>query len=339
MPAAGRTDEPATLEFVYELKKPVGLRPVLYIAGGLVLLGVAGVAFLIGLILPPDRQPFALFIASTVLPTMGALAAFGAAFGLLRSPRRVTVGPTGLAVEWNGATRAWKWDEVGWAEVAAAPLSYRKTLSVYDPRGKKLVAVGPEFADLDGIAESIKAEIGRKPDDTAGRVQGRKARKSAAFLTLAGVAFLALAAANGIHSRQEEVAAERLADEGVEADAAVKRVDLYNVTPRIEYALTPPEGKTVTRDAMLTQEAFRELQGAETVRVRYVPGDPDNNRLVAGEVEDQFGSPRSNLLLSIGVGVMALLFLGVGAIQWAGWDIDLDSKTGKLSVKRFGTGR
>jgi len=29
---------------------------------------------------------------------------------------------------------------------------------------------------------------------------------------------------------------------------------------------------------------------------------------------------------------------GAAALQWRGWDIDLDSKTGKISIKRFGTG-
>jgi hypothetical protein len=38
--------------------------------------------------------------------------------------------------------------------------------------------------------------------------------------------------------------------------------------------------------------------------------------------------------------VCICLFLLVGAgLQWNGWDIDLDSKTGKISIKRFGTGR
>ena len=37
--------------------------------------------------------------------------------------------------------------------------------------------------------------------------------------------------------------------------------------------------------------------------------------------------------------VVGLFFLGASVLQWRGWDIDLDSKTGKISIKRFGTGR
>lgn len=342
MPAVDRPDEPLPLDdldFVYELKKPVGVRPVLYILGGLTLLAVAAVVFLIGLLLPPERQSFPMFIAGTVIPTLGAFAAFGAAIGLIRSPRRVTVGSGGLAVEEEGGTRRWGWEQIGWATIGTAALSHRRQLSVYDPKGQKLVTLGDVFDDFDGLAEQVKAAIDKKPDDTAERVQGRKAKKSAVFLMLGGVAFLALAAANGVNAWGEREDARRLAAEGVETDATITRHYLYNVTPRVEYELTTPEGKTVTRDAMMRQAEWNDLRGAPTVRVRYVPTDPDNSRLVAGEVQDEFGPPGVNLLLSAGVGVMALFFLAVGVMQWSGWDIDLDSKTGRLSIKRFGTGR
>jgi hypothetical protein len=36
---------------------------------------------------------------------------------------------------------------------------------------------------------------------------------------------------------------------------------------------------------------------------------------------------------------MCAVFMAVAAMQWFGWDIDLDSKTGRVSVKRFGTGQ
>jgi hypothetical protein len=38
--------------------------------------------------------------------------------------------------------------------------------------------------------------------------------------------------------------------------------------------------------------------------------------------------------------LLVCVFLYVGAVlAWKGWDIDLDSKTFKFSIKRFGTGR
>ncbi|MGC1274059.1 MAG: DUF3592 domain-containing protein [Planctomycetaceae bacterium] len=327
------------LDFIYELKKPVGLRPVFYIVGGVALLGVAAVAFLLGLLLPAEKQPFALFIASTVIPTLGAFAAFGVAIGLMRSPRRVTVGSTELVVEGNDGVRRWTWNEIGWATIGMGALSYQRQLTIFDVRGKKLVTLGTAFDDFDGLAESIKATIDRKPDNVAAQVQSRKAKKTGASMILGGVAFLALAIANGVNARLEQSDAERLTSDGKTIDATIKRHYLYNITPRLEYEFTTPDGKTVTRDAMLRQDAWNSLDGATTVPVRYVPDDPDNNRLVAGEVANETGSPVTNLLLSVAVGMLSLFFLTVGVLQYRGWDVDLDSKTGKVSIQRFGAGR
>jgi hypothetical protein len=326
------------LEFIYELKKPVGFRPVLYILGGLFLLGVAGLAFLVGLLVPAENTVFGAFIVSVVLPSLGAIAAFSAAISLIRTPRRVIVAPKGLIVEGERETRRWTWSQIGWASRGTGAIGFRPQLNVFDTRGKKLVSIGPEFGDFDGLADSITSAIAKKHDHTADKVQGKKAKKSAAFLVLAGAAFLALGIVNGINASNEKRAAQRLKNEGVETSATVKRHYLYNVTPRLEYEFTTEDGQPITRDAMVTQAAWSALDGAETVPVRYVPSDPDNNALVSGEVQDEFGSPDTNVLLSIGVGLMAIFFMSIGLMQWFGWDLDLDSKTGKVSIKRFGTG-
>lgn len=55
--------------------------------------------------------------------------------------------------------------------------------------------------------------------------------------------------------------------------------------------------------------------------------------------DDPAASPIMMYGLSALVAAMSLLLFVGGALQWRGWDIDLDSKTGKLSIKRFGEGR
>jgi hypothetical protein len=58
--------------------------------------------------------------------------------------------------------------------------------------------------------------------------------------------------------------------------------------------------------------------------------------------DSALGNARSCLLGGmvgvVMVGVVCLEFLAAGRLQWKGWDIDLDSKTRRLSIKRFGTG-
>ena len=53
-------------DFLYELKRPIGIWPAVYIVGAVALLGVAGVLFLIGLLLPPEAQAFPVFIGTIV---------------------------------------------------------------------------------------------------------------------------------------------------------------------------------------------------------------------------------------------------------------------------------
>jgi hypothetical protein len=73
----------------------------------------------------------------------------------------------------------------------------------------------------------------------------------------------------------------------------------------------------------------------------YVPNEPQFSTLVQGEVKstDFLDSPAGGMTLAGVASLLGLFLLGVGVMQFLGWDIDLDSKTGKLSVKRFGEGR
>ncbi|HUQ67925.1 MAG TPA: hypothetical protein VM165_00290, partial [Planctomycetaceae bacterium] len=75
--------------------------------------------------------------------------------------------------------------------------------------------------------------------------------------------------------------------------------------------------------------------------VKYVPTEPAVSRLITGEVvsKDLSESPAVMKGLSLVLGGLCLLFFIAAALQWYGWDIDLDSRSGKLSIKRFGTGR
>ena len=38
------------------------------------------------------------------------------------------------------------------------------------------------------------------------------------------------------------------------------------------------------------------------------------------------------------MGLFSLMMLAMGVLQLRGWDFDLDSKSGKFSIKRYGEG-
>jgi hypothetical protein len=59
----------------------------------------------------------------------------------------------------------------------------------------------------------------------------------------------------------------------------------------------------------------------------------------AASTRDAAKQPAVIYVLAAVLSLMGLLFLFGGMLNWRGWDIDLDSKTRKFSIKRFGTGR
>jgi hypothetical protein len=101
-----------------------------------------------------------------------------------------------------------------------------------------------------------------------------------------------------------------------------------------------PAGGAPLRNAEVKRDYWDSLEGASTVPIITVPGEPDISRLAEGEVQDNdfLKQPLGAYSLAGLGGLVSLLLLGVGLMQLSGWDIDLDSKTGKVSIKRFGTG-
>jgi hypothetical protein len=144
-------------------------------------------------------------------------------------------------------------------------------------------------------------------------------------------------------THEDQRAARLLAEAAVpgEADVVDRRLAPNGHTCRLEYCITTPEGLSGTRNAEVTRPYWDSLEGVKKVPVLYVPSEPAISRLAEGEVVEK--SMMEQPLMAYGLCALMVcicLFLLVGAgLQWNGWDIDLDSKTGKISIKRFGTGR
>ncbi len=214
---------------------------------------------------------------------------------------------------------------------------------VYDVHGKLLATIGDAFDDFDQLTEVVKQRIEARGDDTADRLQRRKSKRSAVFLAATAVGLLALAAVNLWMVQREQRAQRLLAEAAVPGDAEIVRrfIAPNGVTPRLEYRVTAPDGRQGTRNAEVTRAYWDSLEEATTVPVRYVAAEPGISRLATGEVPDDDPTKRPVMMYGLcGVLTVICLFLMTAAVlQWRGWDIDLDSKTGKISIKRFGTGR
>jgi hypothetical protein len=134
---------------------------------------------------------------------------------------------------------------------------------------------------------------------------------------------------------------EMLATSAVPAEATIVRrfIAPNGVTRRLEYEVRDASGETATRNAEIINEYWDSLEGAKTVPVMAVPGEPGYSRLVGGEVpQDEFSeNPLLMYGLSIAMGFFSLVCLVMAVIQWKGLDLRMNTETGKLSFRRYGS--
>jgi hypothetical protein len=191
--------------------------------------------------------------------------------------------------------------------------------------------------------QQVQSRIASKEDATAATIRQRKSRKSAVITGVISLVLSAVAIANLWMAFEQRRATKLLNEAGIPGEAEIVRrfVAPNGVTKRLEYRVTGEEGQSATRNAEVTPAYWGQLEGEESVPIVYVLEEPSISRLAAGEVESDgmTDSPAFMIGLSCVLLAMCAVFMGVAVMQWLGWDIDLDSKSGRVSVKRFGTGQ
>jgi len=317
-----------------------GTKAVWWLVGGIVALGLAVMGMVVAIVARVDQLSVQIM---ATLPAIVGVGALTVAASLARSPLQVAVGPRGLSIEGRKGKQTFSWDRIGWANVDTVTMTHRRQLIVYDTDGKTIAKLSEAFDDFDAMVDLIRDRIAAKGDDTSDRVRGKKAVRSAVLCGSVGLLMLAGSGFMAWKTHSDQRAAERLEEEAVPGEAEIVHRFLApnGVTPRIEYRITAPDGRTATRNAEAFRPDWDKLEGAKTVAVLYVPDDPEISRLAAGEPRERDISSRPAVAYGVCVlaGLVALFLVVVGVMQWYGWDIDLDSKTGKISIKRFGMGR
>ena len=328
-------------EHVFPLRQSAATGALLWLAGGIAALALAAVGMGVALVVRVDQ--LALHFMTT-LPTVIGLGALCSAWMTARTPRAVSVGPSGVRIISRGAAQIYPWDQIGWSTVQPGSLNMlRRHLKLYNVEGRVVAQVSDAIEDFDTLTELIAARITAKEDETADRIGRAKAKRTAVFWAVAAVALLALAGAIAWMTHRDLRAARLLQESAVPGEAEIEERFLApnGVTPRLVYKITAPDGRSATRNAEVFRRLWDQLVGVKTVPVIYVPDEPWISRLAFGEPEDReltkqpligYGLPALAAALSIYLLVAAVL-------MWRGWDIDFDSKTGHIAIKRFGAGR
>jgi hypothetical protein len=327
-------------EQVFRVPKSQEWIALLCLIGGIAMLGLAVLGFVVALVVRVDVVGQQVM---TTLPAMAGIGALVAASLTWRTPKEVAVGEDGLRIESRGGTRSYRWDEIGWAAVEMTAMGGRRQLKVFDTDGRELLILGDAMDRFQILVDLIAARVAARPDATADRIQLARARRQAIGMAAGGTLFLVVSGFVAWNTSQELRGERLLRTAAVPGQRAIVRRFLApnGVTPRLEYRVTDANGKSAVRNAEVERAYWDSLEGAATVPIYHVPGEPAFSRLAQGEAPDRdsFKDP------AIGYGAPALMtafslfFLANSALLWRGYEIDLDSKTGKLSIKCFGSGR
>ena len=311
-----------------------------WILGGVAAFSFGAVGFLLAVFSSVGQLQAQLM---TSFPVLLGIGCFLTAWSISRSPRQVQVGPAGIRMVGRHGTRDFGWHQIGWSSIQQQGLQKGRQLVLYDAEGKTIARLSEAIEGFDAMAETIAGHIEEQGATRAQSIQLDKARRSAVFTAAVGVAGLVLAGFLASSTRDSELAARSLEELGVEGEAEIEERFLApnGVTPRLVYRVTTSDGSTATRNAEVKRAFWNALEGVDTVRVLYVPGDPANSRLLRGEVEtgDLLDQPIAVYGLCLLVALMCLFFLASAVLMWRGFDIDFDSKTGRVSIQRFGSGR
>jgi len=327
-------------ELVFVRLRTPATNALLWLAGGIAAFVWAALGLLMAQL--SRGNEISLHLRTTV-PAMLGVGAFFTAWMMARTPLEVGVGPSGLRITSRRGSRVHLWSQIGWSKVQAGALDQRRYLNVYDVEGRKIATLSEALAGFDTLVERIAGQIGARNDGTTQRVQLTKARQSAVFIVVVSVVFLAVSAFVARETRDELRAKQRLQREAVPGEARIEERFLApnGITPRLVYRIATPGGRSAQRNAEVERPVWDQLAGATTVAVLYVPDEPEISRLASGEVEDSslFSQPLLGYGVPLALSLTCLVFLATAVLQWRGLDIDYDSKTGRFSIKRFGTGR
>lgn len=338
-PSSTATSVPGTRVFIRNTAS--GLSAALYFWGGVGLLMLAGIGLFAAI--RTRAGAFQLQLMANV-PTLLAVGCFIVAWRTRRAPREVVLTENEITIRGRTSTETTvPLAELTMATVHSEPFTQRRRLNLFDRAGRRAAVVPDAIQPFDELVDILQQTVARHADDHTAAVRLRKSRRQAVMLVLAALFFGGLGTTLFITDRIEANDARLLADQGQPATAKMLRhfTAPNGTTRRIEYRVTDAaSGKTADHNVEVDPEIWPLLSNATEVPVIAVPGRPDVAKLEFGEVKDDMGmSPKAKVLLYIAVGVMCLVFIVAAVLNWRGIDIDLDSKTGKFSIKRFGEGR
>jgi hypothetical protein len=281
----------------------------------------------------------------SVIPVMG----IAVAISLLSSPVRVLLDDRGLTIEWLIRRRAFLWNDISEIQLKKVNFSIswlgtftarknlpKERLLLLDSNGRMLAQIPASIKPFDVLTREIYSRTTAArgtptfsaEKQTSREISSRK--KQRIFLFLAGIFIAALGIAFGVISSVDDHNKRLLEKDGRLIEAAVVKHYIYNITPRLKYAFTAPDGREYSKDVMVDRKYWDSVEKDVTVPVRYLPANPDNNKLSSGQIEE-FDLPLPlTIVISLVLTVFGLLCITMYFLQIS----DIKIENGRIRIVR-----
>jgi hypothetical protein len=255
------------------------------------------------------------------MPGVVSFYALITAWSMVRTAREVSVGPGGLSICRQRGSQSYRWDQIGSATVSHVPMTARRRLVVFDTKGKVLAKIDEGIEEFERLADLVKQKIAARNKETTIALGKTKARRSAAYVGSVALVMFLLSGVVALITWSRQQSARELEERGIEGRAEIVQLfRWWDGSLMLEYRVTSPAGRSATRRAEVSRPVWDALNGQKNVSIRYVPDDPDNSRLTAGEVmeEEITDSPTIAYGLCIVVAVICMALLVRAIVQWRG---------------------
>ena len=272
----------------------------------------------------------------SVIPIMGITTAIF----LLKSPVRIILDDQGLTFEWLIRRKTFLWGEISeiqlkevdfsttWASAFTGKKNQPKErLLLLDRNGKKFAEIPANVKPFDVLVREIHNRTSAFKGASTFSIDKQKSleksshTKKRRLLLVAGIPLAALGIAVGIMTFVTEHDKRLLERDGRIVEAVIARHYIYNITPRLEYTFTAPDGRSYSQNIMVERNYWDQIENSKTVPVKYLPSKPENNRLVTGQIDSAdlpfpLSIALSLLITVIAFGCILMYFLRISDIKF-----------------------
>ena len=234
----------------------------------------------------------------------------------LRTPRRVVLTGSHILIEGWLTRILLRWSDIHEIRIddksEYGKREKLRVLTLMDSRGKKCGQINSNIRGYASLEKQIQSRSSASrgsatlhPEkETRRHARDKRKGKRLSTIVISGIFIISMIPfVDGIAKYLE---VRKIEKEGVLIEARIQKYYLYKgIAPRLEFSYTTPDGQTITKDVLMEHPDWKILDGAKTVKVKYLPNEVGTSRLLTGE-NREFYSKLEGLGIFAGIIVLSL---------------------------------